>query len=237
MKRGWMPIIVKQTLVCLATAYLFFRSWWSLPILLPYFFFGLFQAKKEQMQKEKELFAAQFRDGLQCLLASLEAGYSIENSFVNAAEDLLVMFRQEAPIVRSFRQICRQLGNGANVEELVFEMGEKSGVEEVRNFAGIFVTAKRTGGDLLGVIRSVNASLYQKQEVQREIASVLLAKQLEVKIMKLMPYGILLYFQVFSPSFLTPLYAGVFGRTVMLLVFMLYCGCCFWADKMAAIDI
>lgn len=206
-------------------------------MLLPYFFFGLFQEKKEQMQKEKELFAAQFRDGLQCLLASLEAGYSIENSFVNAAEDLLVMFRQEAPIVRSFRQICRQLGNGANVEELVFEMGEKSGVEEVRNFAGIFVTAKRTGGDLLGVIRSVNALLYQKQEVQREIASVLLAKQLEVKIMKLMPYGILLYFQVFSPSFLTPLYAGVFGRTVMLLVFALYCGCCFWADKMAAIDI
>lgn len=237
MKKAWIGIVGKQALICIATAYLFFHSWWSLPFLLPYFIYGLFRAKKEQLQKETELFAAQFRDGLQCLLASLEAGYSIENSFVNAAEDLLIMFRKEAPIVRSFRQICRQLGNGANVEELVFEMGEKSGVEDVRNFAGIFVTAKRTGGDLLGVIRSVNASLYQKQEVQREIASILLAKQLEVKIMRLMPYGILLYFQVFSPSFLMPLYAGFFGRMIMLIIFVLYLGCCFWADKMAAIDI
>lgn len=237
MKRTWVLLLGKQALVCIATAYLFFRSWWSLPILLPSFFLGLFRAKRARLQKEKEEFAAQFRDGLQCLLASLEAGYSIENSFVNAAEDLLVMFRKEAPIVRSFQQLRRQLANGANIEELVFAMGEKSGVEEVRNFAGIFVTAKRTGGDLLGVIRSVNASLYQKQEVQREIASVLLAKQLEVKIMKLMPYGMLLYFQVFSPAFLTPLYTGVAGRAVMLVIFGLYTGCCLWADKMAAIDI
>lgn len=237
MKRAWGMMIGRQALFCIATAYLFFRSWKSLLFLLPYFVFGILREKRQCLQREKELFAEQFRDGLQCLLSSLEAGYSMENSFVNAAEDLQVMFPKDAPIVRSFQKLCRQLANGKPIEELVYAMGENSGLEEARSFAEIFITAKQTGGDLPKVIRSVTDALYQKGEVAREIASILLAKQLEVKIMKLMPYAILAYFQVFSPSFLSPLYAGLFGRVVMLAVFLIYLAFCLWADKLAAIEV
>lgn len=229
--------LVVQTMLCLLTAYLFFRSVWSLVFLIPFYLLNFRRVKQMWKQQKRQEFAVQFRDGLQCLLASLEAGYSIENSFVNAADDLLVMFSADAPIVRQFVQIRSQLSNGANIEELVLAMGEDSGVEDVRNFASIFVTAKRTGGDLIGVIRSTAATLYQKQEIQREIATVLLAKQVEVNVMKAMPYGMLIYFQLFSPEFLKPLYTGVTGRIVMLIVFALYIGCCRVAEHLAWIDV
>ncbi len=226
---------LKQAGLCLLTAYLFFYSLWSLLVLVP--FFGMEFRRERLRRKEREAmeFAGQFRDGLQCVLASLEAGYSIENSFIKATDDLLVMFPKDAPIVRSFRNIKSQLANGANIEDLVMEMGEHSDVEDVRNFAEVFLIAKRTGGDIIGVIRSSTAALYQKQEVAREIRTVLLAKQMEVRIMKAMPYGILLYFHLFSPGFLAPLYAGVVGRAVMATVFVLYIVCCRLADKLAEV--
>lgn len=235
MKKEILKFCLKQMGLCLLTAYLFFGAWWSLLLLAPFYAMEFRRERARRKEREATEFAEQFRDGLQCVLASLEAGYSIENSFIKATDDLLVMFPREAPIVRSFQNIKSQLANGANIEDLVMEMGENSNVEDVRNFAEVFLIAKRTGGDIIGVIRLTTGTLYQKQEVLREIRTVLLAKQMEVRVMKAMPYGILLYFQLFSPGFLQPLYTGVVGRLVMATVLVLYIGCCRLADKLAEI--
>ena len=87
------------------------------------------------------------------------------------------------------------------------------------------------------MIRAVTDTLYQKQEVLREIQTVLLAKQLEVGIMKVMPYLMLGYFMVFSPGFLEPLYAGLAGHAVMLLLYALYRGFCITAERIACIEV
>lgn len=68
--------------------------------------------------------------------------------------------------------------------------------------------------------QAVNVS--DKAEVKREIRTILTAKQLECKVMRMIPPGILLYFQVFSPGFLDLLYRGVLGRGVMTILFLFY---------------
>ena len=41
------------------------------------------------------------------------------------------------------------------MEELFLDFGKRSGVEDIENFAAVFYTAKRTGGDMTQMIQKV----------------------------------------------------------------------------------
>ncbi len=232
----YLRIIVINLLFITASGFLFFRTPWCILWLGPYFLYRLHQDRKAVEVRRRQLLASQFRDGLQCMLSSLEAGYSIENSVNNAVSDLRVMFDENAPIAVAFRRMSHRLKNGEDAETVIREFGEQSGVEDIRSFSVVFAIANRSGGDLVYVIRSVNDTLYRKQEVVREIQTVLLAKQLEVTIMKWMPFAILAYFGLFAPAFLEPLYEGIIGRLIMLVVYICYLFCSRYAEKIAEIS-
>ena len=53
--------------------------------------------------------------------------------------------------------------------------------------------------------------------------------------MRWMPFLILAYFGLFAPSFLEPLYAGITGRFIMLVIYVLYLLLCSYAEKIADI--
>ena len=237
MRKRKLRNLIRYSLVAAATAYLFFDSVWSLIFLLPILGYEIHYQNKLQKEKERLELAGQFKDGLQCLLASLEAGYSVENSFIQASRDLRLMYREDTPIVREFDRIRRQLGNSRNIEELLLEMAERSAVTDIRDFAAVFITAKRTGGDVISVIRSVTKDIYRKTEVRKEIETVILAKQFEADIMKVMPYAILAYFRIFSPDFLEPLYSGLFGHMVMGGAYLCYLGFGKMADRIVRIEV
>ena len=55
------------------------------------------------------------------------------------------------------------------VEELFLSLGERSGIEDIENFAAVFSTAKRTGGDMDKVIQTSARMLGDKIDVQKEI--------------------------------------------------------------------
>lgn len=237
MDREYIKDFAADVLFVLLSGYFFFRTVWSVLWLGPYLGFRLYRRRQEIAEKRRRLLASQFRDGMQCLLSSVEAGYSIENSVSGAVSDLRVMFDDKAPIVRAFRRMDHRLQNGESAEAVFREFGEQSGVEDIRSFAVIFSIASRSGGDIVHVIRSVSDTLYQKQEVMREIQTVLLAKQLEVSIMRFMPFAILAYFGIFAPTFLAPLYEGITGRIIMLVIYIIYLLCCQYAQKIADISI
>jgi len=228
--------VLGQILLCAATAYLFFHSIRSLVFLIPVFAIRMYRGREIFRGRRRQRLEEHFRDALQCMLASLEAGYSVENSIVFTADELERMLGAREPIVGEFVRMARKLRSGSTAEQVFEEFGERSGVPDIRNFAGIFSIAKRTGGDIIRVIHAVTDSLYQKQEVIREIQTVLLAKQFEVGIMKAMPYLMLAYFLLFSPGFLDPLYAGIAGHAVMLLLYVLYRAFCLMAERIALIE-
>lgn len=231
----YVKVFFRNLLFVALSGFLFFRTPWCVLWLGPYLLYRLHRDRKEAEEKRRRLLASQFRDGMQCMLSSLEAGYSVPNSVDAAIKDLRVMFDERAPIVAAFRRMSHRLRNGEDAETVIRDFGERSGVEDIRNFSVVFSIANRSGGDIVYVIRSVNDMLYQKQEVLREIQTVLLAKQLEVTIMRWMPFLILAYFGLFAPSFLEPLYAGITGRFIMLVIYTLYLLLCSYAEKIADI--
>ena len=76
-----------------------------------------------------------------------------------------------------------------------------------------------------------------KQETMRYIQSVLHSREYEAKIMKLMPFAMLVYLQLFMPGFLDPLYHNTTGGCVMSAVLGLYLLLCYLADRATKVTI
>ena len=122
------------------------------------------------------------------------------------------------------------------IEEVFYRFGQLTQVEDVMRFAQVLHIAKRTGGDLIAITRMTADRISEKMEVKREILVMIAGKQMEAQIMKLMPLAIILYFWVFSPGFLDPLYRWK-GRPVMAVLLLVYLAAAYWINRISRIEI
>ena len=146
------------------------------------------------------------------------------------SRDLERLYPQETDIVREFHYMETQLKVSVPVEELLMSFGDRSGIEDIENFAAVFYIAKRTGGDMNRIIQTSSRMLGDKIDVRREIETTLAAKKAEQMIMSLMPAGIILYLKMTSPGFLEVLYGNPFGILAMSLCLGIY-GLSYWLGR------
>lgn len=87
------------------------------------------------------------------------------------------------------------------VELLLADMGRRSGIQDVDQFAQVFAAAKRSGGELTDIISQTAGIIRDKIQVQEEIHTLTAARVFEQKIMNGIPFGIILYIDFTSPGF------------------------------------
>ncbi len=217
--------------------FLFYRSAFACLLLCPGIYLHLQKKRKERIARNQWKLNLEFRDGLAAISAALSAGYSAENALVEALKDLSLIYPRNAMILKEFAFMNNQIRMNITVEKALNEFGERSGIEDIISFAEVFSTAKRTGGDLIQVIRSTSATLNDKLEVKREILTLITAKKLEAEIMKSVPLGIIGYLTLSSPGFLTPLYHNLLGVTIMTILLFLYLGAMKAVNKIISIEV
>lgn len=229
--------IVKGSCLIVIPGWLFYRNLFfvaGLLLLLPLY---LKRCRKEQEKENRRRLNRGFADALAAFSAALEAGYSAENALIESAKDLAMVYPEEEPIRKEFRYLQRQLQNNRSLEEAFADMAVRTGDEDILCFAEVFKIAKRSGGDLIRVIKATERNMAERAEVKREIRTILTAKRLEGNIMNLMPCGILAYFLLCDPLYLEPLYEGIVGRVVMTCLLAVYLGCVWWAGKITEIEV
>ena len=97
----------------------------------------------------------QFKDALNAMSVAVQAGYSVENAVSACTRDLERLYEKGTDILEEFRYIESQRSLSVPVENLFLDLGMRSQVEDIENFAAVFYTAKRTGGDMDHVIQKV----------------------------------------------------------------------------------
>ena len=161
----------------------------------------------------------------------------MENAVSACARDLERLYTGNEDILKEFHYIESQQRVSVPVEELFLDLGARSQVEDIENFASVFYTAKRTGGDMDKVIQKVARMLGDKIDVKKEIETTLAAKKSEQAIMSLMPAGIILYLQVSSPGFLSVLYGNPFGICAMTVCLGIYAAAYWMGRKIVDIEV
>lgn len=223
--------------LCGIISFLFFRSWIAWILLFPGVYFFLKDRRRELARKREVEMEGQFLTGIQLVCTSLQAGYAVENAFGEAAAELRKIYSGEAFVVTEFDYIVSQTKLNRSIESLLSDLGERSRVEDIQNLAEVFYTAKRTGGDLMAIMRNTISCIQQRRETRMEIETTLAGKVMEQNMMSVIPLLILGYVTLTSPEFLEVMYEGLPGRIVMGVCLALYLLAYLWGRKIMAIEV
>lgn len=205
-------------------SYLFYRSWAAFFLLLPGGVWFLRERSRELGRRKRRRLEREFLTAMQSVSTALTAGSSPERAFREALAELEKMQWEQELMVKELRIIAGGLSVNRRLEELLLEMAERTGLEDVKNFARIFAGAKRSGGNLSDILRRTIRSLYQRQEIRQEIQICLHGKKTEQNVMSTVPCLILLYVGTVSPEFLEGLYHNPAGICIMTGCLAVYFG-------------
>ena len=217
--------------------YLFYRRALLMVLAVPFVLFMMKRQRQELLEARKKRIGEEFRDALVAMNVAVQAGYSIENAVGAAARDLKQLYPKGADIVEEFAYMEHQLYLSVPAEELFLDFALRTEVEDIRNFATVFQTARRTGGDLSEMIGKVTRMLSDKIDVKKEIGAILAAKKYEQTIMSLMPAGIIAYMNLTSPGYLDILYGNPVGIAVMTVCLVIYVGAWWMGRRIVAIEV
>ena len=158
---------------------------------------------------------------MESLNSSLGAGKNIPDSFASVYEDLAVQYDKESYIIKEMEVILSGMKNNIDIEELLSDLGERSGLEDISSFSEVFRISYRRGGNIKDVIRNTYDIISDKMEIEDEIETVVSGSKQEQNTMIIMPVALVGVIKLSSPefaaNFVTP--AGLGSTTFAIILF------------------
>lgn len=237
LKSGDIRYVSEGILHILIAAYIFYENLFMAVLLIPYVAMHAKECRKIAGNRRKTAMAQEFKDGIMAVSFALNVGYSIENSFAEAVNELILLYGANSDIVGRFRGIVTRLNQNENLEDILMDFAKESGVEDIAYFAEVFRYAKRSGGDIISIIRNTAGIIQGKLETAAEVETVISGKRMEQKVMSIMPFGIILYLKLTAREFIAPLYGNILGMSVMTVCLIVYVIADRWAKRIVNIDV
>ncbi|ACS99917.1 type II secretion system F family protein [Paenibacillus sp. JDR-2] len=177
--------------------------------------------------RRKERLQLQFKEALYSLASSLAAGRSVENAFLATIDDLKLLYPDpNTELLLEFRIVKYRLDNGEPLEQALRSLAKRTHLDDITQFSDVFAVCKRSGGDLVEVMKRTSQTIGEKLEVKQEISVLLAQKRFEARIMMAVPFAFLGFLSAFAPDYMKPLYGG--GGYVLLTIGLVVLSFCFW---------
>lgn len=201
--------------ICGLLAFAFYRSLTVFLFMMPAgLACPLYEKRRLRDQRLLKL-ASEFKESMVVMAGALSAGYSVENALVASCGELVLLYGEESLIAGEYSYLIHQMRTNRSVERLLQEFGERSGLEDIQSFAEIFAVAKRSGGDLSGIMRHTAEVIRDKMQVKEEIRTMTASRRFEQRIMNFIPFFIVFYVELSSPGFFDQMYGTRMGRVLM----------------------
>lgn len=237
-RKEWLRAVVMAGLFLAGLAYVFYQSITAAVLLFPLALFYPRLKSGELMQKRKTELNRQFRDALYVLSAALGAGKSIESAIHDVCRDLELIYpEQDAYIIREFSEMSRQIKMNETIEKVLSGFAERAHLEDVTNFVDVFSAGKRSGGNLLEIMRNTSLVIGDKIRIREEIDTLLAQRRLEYKILCAMPVILILVLTWTTGDYMSAVYDTGAGRIVMTVAAVLLAVAYFLAGKIMDIEV
>jgi tight adherence protein B len=184
-----------------------------------------------------QLLRIQFKQALQALSSSLYAGKSIEQAFADAVQDMRMLYPEGSCfMIEELEIILRKLCNGGTAEAALADFSRRSQLDDALYFAEVFAVCKRTGGNLIEIVRRTSAIIGDKLEIEQDIAVLLAQKKFEARVLLAAPVVIIGILKTTAADYMAPLYAGP-GRITMTAALVLLIVCMWLTRKLMEIKL
>ena len=95
---------------------------------------------------------------------------------------------EDSYIVKEVWLICTAYKNqGIEIKELLKDFAQRSGIDDIRSFAGVFEVSTDLGGNIAKVIRETRDMISDKIEVELEIQTMVTSQKNQLNILAVMP--------------------------------------------------
>lgn len=167
-------------------------------------------------RKRIEKLKRQFCDFASALANALASGMNMNDSLNAVYKDLQSQYSEEAYIVLEVQEIIGGLSNNIPVETMLEDFGMRSGIADITNFATVFATCYRTGGDIKSVVRRTTEIISEKVLISSEIETAITSNKMQMNIMNVLPIIIVFMMRLMSADFAESFASiiGVLGLTV-----------------------
>lgn len=229
MKTGeWLLNAVLASVCIFAVSYIFYRNV-LISILLSITAIAYPGIKtREIIKKRKYELNMQFKDMLYSLASSLTAGKSMEMAFRDCLRDLEIIYPDpDAFVIREVGYIIRKIELNETLESALFDFASRAHTEDVENFADVVHICKRTGGNLIEVIKNTSVIINDKIEIRQEIDTMLAQRKLEHRILNVLPIVLVLILSLTAKDYMEPVFNTTGGKMVMLLATAMLAGAYF----------
>lgn len=214
--------LIKGLMLLSVIARLFYDSWIALFCLCPLLLVFFHMEREKKWQKRIEQLQEEFKEALIQIGECMEAGYSIENSFVESFISMEERFGASSDMVQELNVIRQSLKLNVKIEDLLSDFAARSQSEDVKDFAVVFSQAKRGGGNMTSIMKRTIGIIKEKIEVQKEIQIMISGKKYEQRIMSLVPVGVMAYMSFTSEGFFDVLYHNGLGIVIMSICLLAY---------------
>lgn len=143
----------------------------------------------------------QFRDFLDSLSNSLSGGMNVNDAIINSHSDLESQYSPDAYIVKEVAEMINGVHNNIPIEDMLRDFGSRSGNDDIANFATVFETAYRTGGNIKDIIRRTTDIISEKIMIAEEIQTKITSNKLQMQIMNVIPIFLVLMLRMSSSEF------------------------------------
>jgi tight adherence protein B len=203
---GW--LCFRNVVVCLAGL-----------ALLPFYLRGrsATEKHKRQLAQQKE-----FKDAMAMLYSSTAAGSTLEKAFSDALHDMKSSENRYPYLLPEFERICVCLNRNVPMTDALNNFARRSGDADIYRFVQIITIARKSGGSLPEIIRQSMDAISLRMEINSEIDTLLAGRRGELKVMMIVPAGIIGYMNLCSADYMSVLYLTWTGRCIMLAALAVY---------------
>lgn len=219
---------------CAVVGYVFYERWYvSAAVAIAGGFVFIPMRRKQILEKRKHVLTLQFKEMLESVKSSL-GSESVYGAFMKAKADLELQFPPDAYIMKELTIIMQGTMLKEKLEELLMDFAERSGVEDIRNFAMVFRICYRRGGNMQDVVSRSITIINEKIEVNMDIETMIAGQKNEQNILLVLPVVFVIMLKAMGGMVDLESAGGIISMTIAIIIFLAAYGI---SQKVMKIDV
>lgn len=193
---------------------------------------------KEIISSRQKKISYQFKDMLYAMQSAVSSGTSVENAVTMALEEMKKQYADpNTIIIKELELMVNRISVGTNIEEVFADFAARTHNEDVFTFSNIFEISKRTGGNIVEIMRESTSVISEKIEVKGEIDTKLAGRKSEGKVMVAMPILLIFFMSKTTGEFMEPVFTTFTGRIAATVSLALIIVGALWMNKITDIEV
>jgi tight adherence protein B len=155
-------------------------------------------------------FDEQFPEVVDLLARALRAGHSFGSALRMVGEEM------ENPAAAEFSKTFDDYTYGKVLEDALYDLIRRVGLQDVKFFVTAVVLQKETGGNLAEILDSIGTIIRDRFRLMRQVRALSAEGRLSGVILSLLAPGLLLMLWLTTPGYVAPLFEHPMGRTMLM---------------------